>query len=84
MLCTKLGSNPSDTTLRSASVLAFVRDYLMFAMRFTDPEISADFVNMQTWLNEHDHVTIEPLATYVATNHAARPAQKPRCSVPRS
>lgn len=75
MLCTKLVSHPYDTTLRSASVLAFIRDYLVFAMRFDDPGLSADFVHMQSWLNQHAEVVIEPLATYASPNRAARPAQ---------
>lgn len=75
MLCTKLVAHPRETSLPSASVLAFVRDYLMFAMRFNEPDVSADFVHMRSWLNEHALVTIEPLAAYVATNRAARPAQ---------
>ncbi|GAC1313418.1 MAG: hypothetical protein NVSMB2_01290 [Chloroflexota bacterium] len=69
MLCTRPVARPAETALPADAVLAFVRDYLMYAMRFTDPNVSPDFVRMRDWLSQRSFVSIESLRTYADHHH---------------
>lgn len=65
-----LGAKPIDPSLTlavpAALIEAFLRDYLIYAMRIDVPERSPEFVEMARYLAGHPSIPLESLAAYVA------------------
>lgn len=57
---------PHLTSVDAAQVVAFLRDYLVYAMRFDDPESSAEFRAMRSYLNSHATIPLGALDAYIA------------------
>ena len=64
-----LAAKPVDPALASsipaARVIAFLRDYLIYAMRFDDPSSSPEFVTMCAYLERRPAISLVPFDTYV-------------------
>jgi GNAT superfamily N-acetyltransferase len=66
--------HPETTSIEPARAIAFLRDYLVYAMRFDDPEQSAEFREMRAHLAARAAIPLEALDDYVAGGPAARRA----------
>jgi GNAT superfamily N-acetyltransferase len=65
MLCARSLRPDGQPFMPAVEVAAFVRDYLVYAMRITDPGSSPEYVAMERWLSARDYVAIQNLAAYV-------------------
>jgi hypothetical protein len=64
MLCVKAGEESDNAQVPASRVDAFLRDYLMYAMRIARPESSAEYRRMADWLAEREAVHTAPLDVY--------------------
>jgi len=62
---------PSDAAgVSAASVEAFIRDYLIYAMRIPAPASCAQFIEMSRWLQLRHDIRIVPLHAYIGEDCA--------------
>ena len=54
-------TTPPALRLQASAVDAFIRDYLVYAMRIAEPTASADYLAMADWLSRHPVVRLVPL-----------------------
>jgi GNAT superfamily N-acetyltransferase len=66
LLAAKPYSTDRATEVASATVTAFLRDYLIYAMRFEDPETSPEFVAMKSFLSGREVIELGALNSYIA------------------
>ena len=60
--------DPAARSMEAAHVAAFLRDYLIYAMRFDDPRSSAEFRAMQSYLCARDTIPLGPFDAYIGAS----------------
>jgi hypothetical protein len=60
-----------------AHVLAFLRDYLIYAMRFADPQASGEFRAMQSYLFARETIPLGAFDAYIGSRSRFRTAGRP-------
>ena len=70
LLAAKPCDPPDARVVPAASVVAFVRDYLVYAMRIAEPDDCAEFVEMADWLGTRDGIRVVSLGAYLGADAA--------------
>lgn len=65
LLAAKPFDPPRARDVETQHVVAFLSDYLIYAMRFDDPRTSPDFVAMSAYLAQRDTIPLAGLAEYI-------------------
>jgi GNAT superfamily N-acetyltransferase len=64
-LCAKLTAAEGASSIPSESVDGFLRDYLVYAMRISEPLTSAEYAYMVDWLAQRANIDVVSLRAYV-------------------